>query len=46
MLKLFGLRKCTTCQKAVAWLDERKHPHSFVDVKEAGITEAVKGLIG
>jgi arsenate reductase len=40
MLKLYGLRKCTTCQKAVAWLDERKRPYSFVDVKEEGVTEA------
>ena len=24
MLKLFGLRKCTTCQKAMDYLDKKK----------------------
>jgi arsenate reductase (glutaredoxin) len=38
-LKLYGLRKCTTCQKAVDWLDERKIAHSFSDVRENPITE-------
>ena len=40
MLKLYGLRKCTTCQKAVAWLDEKKRPYHFTDVKEEGVTAA------
>ena len=39
MLRLFGLRKCTTCQKAVAWLDQKEVPHSFADVKEEGVTK-------
>ena len=39
MLKLYGLRKCTTCKKAVAWLDDRKHPYSFTDVREEGVTK-------
>jgi arsenate reductase (glutaredoxin) len=39
MLKLFGLRKCTTCQKAFAWLDEKKLAYSFTDVKEEGISK-------
>ena len=39
MLKLFGLRKCTTCQKAVAWLDQKKLSYSFTDVKEEGLTK-------
>ncbi len=33
-LKVFGLKKCSTCQKAVAWLDENDLKHSFSDVKE------------
>ncbi len=37
MLKLFGLRKCTTCQKAVAWLDGKKVGYDFTDVKEEGV---------
>jgi arsenate reductase (glutaredoxin) len=37
-LKLYGLTKCSTCQKAIAWLDERKVAHSFSDVKETPLT--------
>jgi Spx/MgsR family transcriptional regulator len=39
MLKLFGLRKCTTCQKAFDWLDQKKIPYHFTDVKEEGVTK-------
>ena len=38
-LKLYGLTKCSTCQKAVAWLDEKKVAHSFSDVKDNPITK-------
>ncbi|MGE0005514.1 MAG: Spx/MgsR family RNA polymerase-binding regulatory protein [Parvibaculaceae bacterium] len=34
MLKLFGLRKCTTCQKAMDYLDKKKKAYDFTDVKE------------
>jgi arsenate reductase (glutaredoxin) len=34
MLKLFGLRKCTTCQKAMDYLDRKKKAYDFTDVKE------------
>ena len=37
-LKLYGLIKCSTCQKAVAWLDERKLAHVFSDVRDEPIT--------
>ena len=40
MLKLFGLRNCTTCQKAMAWLDQQNVAYSFVDVREDGVGEA------
>lgn len=33
-LKVFGLKKCSTCQKATAWLDENDLSHNFSDVKE------------
>lgn len=33
-LRLYGLRKCSTCQKAVKWLADHKRPHSFSDVRE------------
>lgn len=38
VLKLYGLTKCTTCQKALDWLDEHKIAHSFSDVKDNPIT--------
>ena len=34
MLKLFGLRKCTTCQKAMDYLDKKKTSYDFTDVKD------------
>ena len=39
-LKVFGLNKCSTCQKAVAWLDENGFKHSFSDVKESPLDSA------
>ena len=39
-LKVFGLNKCSTCQKAVAWLDENDLKHSFSDVKESPLDSA------
>ena len=38
-LKLYGLSKCSTCQKAIDWLDEHKIKHSFSDVKEDPVTK-------
>lgn len=38
-LKLYGLKKCSTCQKAVAWLDDHKIDHTFSDVKETAVTK-------
>jgi arsenate reductase (glutaredoxin) len=40
MLKVYGLKKCTTCQKAFAWLDSNKRAYSFTDVKEERPTPA------
>jgi len=37
-IKLYGLKKCSTCQKAVGWLGERGIAHSFTDVKEVPVT--------
>lgn len=34
MLKMFGLKKCTTCQKAMEYLDKKKTAYDFSDVKE------------
>jgi arsenate reductase (glutaredoxin) len=38
-LKLYGLTKCSTCQKAVDWLDQQKIAHSFSDMKNNPITK-------
>lgn len=37
-LKLYGLTKCSTCQKAIDWLDTHKLAHSFSDVKDTPVT--------
>ena len=37
-LKLYGLNKCSTCQKAVQWLDGKKIAHSFSDVRDTPVT--------
>ena len=39
-LKVFGLNKCSTCQKAVAWLGENDLKHDFSDVKESPLDSA------
>ena len=38
-MKVFGLRKCTTCQKALALLAEKKKKVVFTDHKEAALTK-------
>lgn len=38
-LKLYGLNKCSTCQKAMAWLDENNIAHGFSDVRDNPITK-------
>ena len=37
-MKLFGLKKCSTCQKAVAWLDTKHLAHNFSDVRDEPVT--------
>jgi len=39
-LKVFGLNKCSTCQKAIAWFDENGVGYQFTDVKEAPLNSA------
>jgi len=34
MLKLYGLEKCSTCDKARKWLDKHKIAHTFSDYRE------------
>lgn len=37
-LKLYGLKKCSTCQKAMDWLDGRNAAYHFSDVREEPVT--------
>jgi Spx/MgsR family transcriptional regulator len=38
-LKLYGLSKCSTCQRTIDWLDAHKIKHSFSDVKDNPVTK-------
>ena len=33
MLKVYCYSKCSTCKKALKWLDENKIKHEVVDIK-------------
>jgi Spx/MgsR family transcriptional regulator len=33
-VKVYGLEKCSTCQKARKWLDRHKIAHEFIDYRE------------
>ncbi|SNB51729.1 arsenate reductase [Arboricoccus pini] len=37
---IYGIKNCTTMQKARAWLDEHAIAHAFHDYKTAGIDRA------
>lgn len=39
-LKVFGLTKCSTCQKALAWLNENGISYEFTDVREVPLDAA------
>jgi Spx/MgsR family transcriptional regulator len=38
---VYGLEKCSTCQKARKWLDRHKVAHDFVDYREQRIAPAL-----
>lgn len=38
-LRLYGLNKCSTCQKAIDWLESQKITHRFSDVRETPVTK-------
>jgi len=40
LLKVYGLKNCDTCRKALQWLTHEKIPHSFIDVRADGISKA------
>lgn len=37
---LYGLEKCSTCQKARTWLDRHKVAHEFIDYREHRVDAA------
>jgi len=37
MMRLYGLKKCSTCQKAINWLKEQGVHHEFVDYRDEPI---------
>jgi Spx/MgsR family transcriptional regulator len=38
-LKVYGLTKCSTCQKAVEWFDKKKIAHKFTDYKDTPLSK-------
>lgn len=36
-MRLYGLKKCSTCQKALAWLSEQGVDHQFIDYRDEPI---------
>jgi arsenate reductase len=34
VIKVFGIRNCDTCRKALKWLEAKQIPHRFHDVRE------------
>ena len=41
MTTLYGLEKCSSCQKARTWLDRHKIAHVFVDYRDARTAPAM-----
>lgn len=43
VIKVFGIKNCDTCRKALKWLEAKQIPHRFHDVREhppkAGLVE-------
>lgn len=33
-IRLYGLKRCSTCVKAMAWLDEHGQPYEFTDYRD------------
>jgi Spx/MgsR family transcriptional regulator len=39
-MKVYGLKKCSTCLKALTWLDAHSVPYVFIDYREEPIQSA------
>ena len=40
MLKVYGLKNCDTCRKAIKWLTTENIPHTFYDVRKDCVDRA------
>lgn len=40
LLKLYGLKRCSTCVKAMAWLDAHQHAYTFTDYRDEPVVPA------
>ena len=40
MLKVYGLKNCDTCRKALNWLQLENIEHQFLDIRKDGFSEA------
>lgn len=40
MLKVYGLKNCDTCRKALNWLQSENIEHQFLDIRKDGFSEA------
>lgn len=41
MLKIYGLKNCSTCKKATQWLDEQVIPYAFIDYRDHPLDPAL-----
>lgn len=39
MKKIYGIRNCDTCRKALKWLETNNIEHEFLDIRADGIDE-------
>ena len=44
MTKVYCYSKCTTCKKALKWLDDNKIEHTVIDIKEDVIHHCMNDL--
>ena len=40
-LHLYGIRNCDSCRSAVKWLEMRRVPHTFHDIREEELSEDI-----
>lgn len=43
MIRVYGIKQCDTCRKALKWLDAQDVPHTFHDLRVDGLEEELLG---